>query len=62
MIDGRVFEKLEELEKARLDKHLQLVLEDAPKNKFTVISAQIAMLREIRDELMTLTNQSRNSP
>lgn len=55
LIDAKeLFKKLDELERVRLDQHLTLVLEDAPKNKFTLITGEVRMIREIRDELGTL--------
>lgn len=55
LVDAKkLFEKLYELERVRLDKHIQMVIEDAPKNKFTLITGEIRMIREIRDELGTL--------
>ena len=59
LIDAKkLFEKLDELERVRLDQHMKMVMEDAPKNKFTLITGEIRMIREIRDELMTLAKNA----
>lgn len=57
MIEPRkIFDKLDELEKAAFDNHVERVFQDPIDRKFTTLNtaARVKAIRDIRDELMAL--------
>jgi hypothetical protein len=45
---------LDEYEKAQLEAHRKLVLEDAPKNKMTIVTGELKAIANVRANLRTI--------
>lgn len=56
-----LYKEIEDAKKECLDKLKKLVLEDAPKNKYTVLTGELMAYEEIQNRIDNLERQRENS-